>query len=405
MLAALKPEHLPVLVIAPKQVAQHVWPAEVAKWRPELSVAAAIGTPDKRAAAIRSRADITVISRDNLQSLISTRGKAKYRTVVLDESQSFKTKTSARWKAARYLTKTVEHVWELTGTPAGNGLLDLWAQVFLLDRGERLGATLTAYRNRYFYPALVLPTGVVAKWELKPGAEESIHKALSDLCLHIPLTKLDLPDLVHNRVPVGLSPKVRALYEELKADSVVSLDLIGDAGYLSASSAGVLSAKLAQVTSGAVYGEDGESFTELHSEKLDALEDIVGQTSGGVLVFYRFKHEAKRILKRLPQATMVSAKGAIDDWNAGKIPVMLAHPASAGHGLNLQYGGSTIVWTSVSFGLEDWIQANGRLHRQGQAASRVMIHTLTSPGTIDEHILDVLEGKKTVQQALLDALR
>lgn len=404
VLAALRPEHLPVLVVAPKQVAEHVWPKETARWRPDLTVGAAIGSPDKRAAGLAAKADITIVSRDNLQSVVSSRQKAKFRTIVLDESQSFKTKRSTRWKLARKLSQRVENVWALTGTPAGNGLLDLWAQVYLLDNGARLGETLTAYRNRYFYPFHTLPNGVVAKWELKPGAEDAIHRKLADICLYIPLTGLDLPDLIYNRVPVGLPPNVQRLYDELKVESTADLELIGEVGAVTAVSAGVLSAKLAQVTAGQVYGDDGETVTELHSAKLDALEDIVEQSEGGVLVFYRFKHEVKRILQRLPQATMVTARGAIDAWNEGRIPVMLAHPASAGHGLNLQYGGSTIVWTSVSFNLEEWQQANARLHRQGQK-NRVMVHTLTVPGSIDEHILDVLEGKKTVQQALLDALR
>jgi SNF2 family DNA or RNA helicase len=401
VLAALRPEHLPVLVVAPKQVAEHVWPAETARWRPDLSIAAAIGTPAKREAAIRQQADITVVSRDNLQSIVSTRGKAKYKTVVLDELQSFKNKRAVRWKLARKLSRHVQYVWGLTGTPAGNGLLDIWAQIFLLDSGERLYPTLGDYRDRYFWSRGRLPNGVPIGWELKPGAEDAIHRKLSDLCLHIPLTKLDLPEIVYNRVPTELPAKIRALYDELKIEMTVNLDLMG--GDVTADSAGVLSAKLAQVTAGSIYDDD-RHVVHLHEAKLDQLAEIIEQTEGGLLVFYRFRHEAERILKRFKQATSVKAQGAIDAWNRREIPVMVAHPASAGHGLNLQYGGSTCVWTSVSFSLEEWQQGNARLHRQGQE-NRVMIHTLTTPDTIDEHVLDVLEGKKTVQQALLDALR
>lgn len=408
VLAALKPEHLPVLVVAPKQVAEHVWPAEVRKWRPELSCAMAVGSPTRRAAAIKAKADITVVTRDNMQSLVSTRGKARYRTIVLDESQSFKARSSTRWKMARRLTKTVEHVWALTGTPAGNGLLDLWAQLYLIDHGQRLGETLGGYRQRYFNPAIILPNGVVAKWAIKRGAEEAIHKRLADICLHIPMIGLDLPDITYNRVPTELPAQVRSIYDSLRNDMVADVDMLGGTNIVTAPSAGVLSSKLAQVTAGAIYddtinGVSPGTYTRLHEQKMDELAEIIDQSDGGVLVFYRFKFEAEAILKRFKQAVPVSRKGAIDQWNAGEIPVMLAHPASAGHGLNLQYGGNTIVWTSVSFNLEEWQQANARLHRQGQK-NVVMVHTLTSPGTIDEHILDVLEGKKTVQEALLAAL-
>jgi SNF2 family DNA or RNA helicase len=401
VLAALGPEHLPVLVVAPKQVAEHVWPQETARWRPDLTLAAAIGTPAKRAEAIKAKADITVVSRDNLQSIVSTRGKAKYKTVVLDELQSFKSKGSTRWKLARKLSRHVQYCWGLTGTPAGNGLLDIWAQIFLLDSGERLYDTLDGYRERYFYSKGRLPNGVPIGWKLKPGAEDAIHRKLSDLCLHIPLTKLDLPEITYNRVPTELPASARALYEELKTEMTVDLDLMG--GEVTADSAGVLSAKLAQVTAGSIYDDDRHTV-HLHNAKLDQLAEIIEQTEGGVLVFYRFRHEAERILKRFKQATSVKATGAIDAWNRGEIPVMLAHPASAGHGLNLQHGGSVCVWTSVSFSLDDWQQGNARLRRPGQK-NPVVIHTLTTPDTIDEHVLAVLEGKKTVQQALLDALR
>lgn len=396
-----------MLVVAPKQVAEHVWPAETARWRPDLSLASAVGTPNQRAAAVSAasagHADITVLGRDNLPWLLSTKGPVpKYRTIVLDESQSYKTRSSARWKAARKLTKDADQVWALTGTPAGNGLMDLWAQLYLIDNGQRLGTTITGFRQRYFYPEKVLPNGVVAKWSLKPGAEEAIYAAISDICLHIPLTGLDLPDLTVNAVPVGLPPAVMATYARLKKDMIADIDLLGGPEVLTVPTAAVLSNKLSQVTAGALYADDG-STAELHSAKLDQLVEIVDQTEGGVLVFYRFKSEAKRILEALPQATMVTAKGAIDAWNRGEIPVMVAHPASAGHGLNLQYGGSTIVWTSLSWDMSEWAQANARLHRQGQT-DRVMVHVLTVPGTIDVEIMRAIEGKVSVQQALLDAL-
>lgn len=416
VLHSLTPDHLPALVVAPKQVAEHVWSQEVMKWRPELSVALAIGNPVKRASAIMAGCDITVISRDNIGGLLNSRGKPThtYRTIVLDESQSFKTKSSVRWKTARKLTQNADHVWALTGTPAGNGLMDLWAQVYLIDNGKSLGTTLTGFRQRYFYPEKVLPNGVVAKWGLKPGAEDAIYKAIAGVCLHIPLEGLDLPELVINPVLVSIPPESRKLYEQLKDDMVADLDLLGGAEKMTVPSAGVLSSKLSQVTAGAIFGEttyDEETDTvnqgelvELHTAKLEELGELVEQTEGGVLVFYRFKYEARRILERYPQATMITARGAVDAWNRREIPILVAHPASAGAGLNLQHGGSTIVWTSLSWSAGEWIQSNGRLPRPGQEASRVMVHVLTVPDTVDEKILAALEGKCSVQQALLDAL-
>jgi hypothetical protein len=408
VLDALTSDHLPALVVAPKQVAEHVWPEQTQRWRPELSLAAAVGSPAQRLAAIKAGADITVISRDNLVSLLSVRGKPKYRTIVLDESQSFKTRSSQRWKAARKLTNLAENVWALTGTPAGNGLMDLWAQLYLIDNGERLHDTLTKFRSRYWYPKVVLPNGVVAKWELKDGAEKAIYKAIEDVCLHIPLDDLDLPEKVVNVVPVGMPAKAHALYYEMKQEMVGSIELIGGVEMFSSPSAGVLSSKLSQITAGGIYRDrDDEGnpagLVRLHDEKLTALKEIVEQADGPVLVFYRFRFEQEAILKAIPQATMVTSKGAIDAWNRRELPVMVAHPASAGHGLNLQYGGNTCVWTSLSWSMEEWEQANARLHRQGQR-NRVMVHVLTVPGTMDENVLAALEKKVSVQQALLDAL-
>jgi SNF2 family DNA or RNA helicase len=402
-LAALSPVHLPALVVAPKQVCEHVWPAEVAKWRPELSVALAAGTPAKRRVAIEQRADITVISYDNLADLISGNGRRAlypFATVVLDESHSVKNKSTARWRLVHRLTAKAAHVWMLTGTPSGNGLADLWAQLALLDDGERLGKSLTAFRQRYFTAGFQLPNGAIVGRELKPGSDTSIYRAIEDICLHVPLEDLDLPDLVINPVPIILPS--RKIYDELKNNMISGLDLIGG-DMLTVPSAGVLSSKLLQVTAGGVYGEDGE-LHELHTAKLDALSDIIEQTEGNVLVFYKFTFEADRILKRFKQATHIKTPGAIDAWNRREIPILLAHPASAGAGLNLQHGGSTIVWATLSWSSTDWLQANGRLHRQGQSAHRVMVHVLTAADTIDEHALDVVQGKVSVQQALLDAL-
>lgn len=402
----LTPDHLPALVVAPKRVAEYVWAQEVAKWRPELSVEVALGTPEKRERAIARRADITVLGRDNMAWLmgLSARVRPKYKTIVLDESQSFKAKGTARWRAARKLTRPAEYVRLLTGTPAGNGLMDLWAQVYLLDGGERLGTSLGAYRQRYFYPALTLDNGVVAKWALKPGAEKAIYRKLADICLHIPITELDLPEQTVNVVPVDMPPLAWRIYDQLKNDMVADLDMLGGPEALTVPSAGVLSSKLSQITCGEVYGEKPDDpRTFLHSGKLDQLEDIVWSTEGGILVFYRFRFQMEAILKRFPEAVPVTRRGAVGDWNDGKIPILVAHPASAGHGLNLQYGGHTIVWAGLTWSSEEWLQGNARLLRHGQK-NNVMVHVLSVPNSIDVHQLAAVEGKVTVQQALLDAL-
>lgn len=406
VLHALTPAHLPALIVAPKQVAENVWTEEPAKWRPDLTVGLAIGTPAKRKEAEALRRDLTVISRDNLGELVDSRNKPRhpYRTIILDESQSFKTKSSARWKAARFLSRAAEHTWIMTGTPAGNGLMDVWAQVYLLDNGKRLGATLGQFRERYFTPKFRLPNGIVAKWEIKEGAEDAIYKKIADICLHIPLIGLDLPELTINTVPVSIPPAAKQLYKGLAKDMAVDLEIVGGVGVMTVPSAGVLSSKLSQITSGHMYGETPDDpEIPIHPAKLDALGEIIEQTEGGVLVFYRFKHEATRILDRFPQAVPVSRSGAVAAWNRREIPVMVAHPASAGHGLNLQHGGNTAVWTSLSWSAEEWLQANARLHRQGQK-NRVMVHVLTVPGSIDDQVRKAVEGKVTVQEALLAAI-
>lgn len=410
VLHTLTPDHLPALVVAPKTVAEHVWSEEPAKWRPDLTVGAAVGSPVRRETAVWSRADLTVISRDNLPWLLSILKRSPYKTVVLDESQSFKAKSSARWKAARAFTRKASYVWAMTGTPAGNGLMDLWAQVYLIDDGHRLGATLGQYRQQYFDAIRIfLPTGPITKWELKKGAEDAIYKRIADVCLHIPLIGLDLPGMNVNQIKIDMPPAAWQLYKQLKEDMIGDLDMLGGTEKMTVPSAGVLSSKLSQIAAGAIYGEtdpetgDRGELVPLHTEKLDQLASIVEQTSGGILVFYRFRFELDAILKRFPQATHIKAKGAVAAWNRGEIPILVAHPASAGHGLNLQFGGNTIVWTSLSWSAEEWIQGNGRLDRQGQK-NIVMVHILGVPGTVDDNVFQVVQGKVTVQQALLDAV-
>lgn len=411
-LRALEPRHLPVLVVAPKRVAEEVWHVEVDKWRPDLKVAVAAGSPAQRATMLRSDADIIVISRDNIADAVPV--AKRFRTFILDELSSFKTKKSNRWKAANKVQNGMgpePYVWGLTGTPSPNGLLDLWGQMALLDRGQRLGTTLTGYRARYFYAGRRLPTGVVTEWKLRPEAEAAIHAKLEDICLSM-TTEGRLPDLpptTYNRVKVPLPPRVKQLYKELKANYLVDLTDLGLLDVVhTASSAGVLSSKLSQMTAGFLYPDDrpegDTSYSPVHQEKVRALIEIIEGTGSPVLVFYRFAAELDMLKAAIPSAHVMSEPGILQRWNEGEVPVLLAHPASAGHGLNLQFGGHTIVWTSLPRSLEEWEQSNKRLSRQGQKHP-VVIHTLEAPRTIDPLIWDSLMDKKELQDALMEHLQ
>lgn len=396
-LSALEAHHLPVLVVAPKRVAEHVWPAERLLWRPDLSLALAAGTPAQRKAALAAGADVTVISRDNLPD-----AEPRYRTVILDELSSFKNRGSIRWKTARRITAKADHVWGLTGTPSPNGYLDLWAQVFLLDKGERLGTALTGYRARYFQAHGQLASGVLYDWRPRPGAEAKIRSLIQDLCMYMSAEdELDMPPVTYNRVQVDLPPLARRQYETFKDDLVLDLET----GVVSAANSAVLTNKLSQVSAGFVFSDEQDgSYTALHTAKLDALREIVEGTGDNILVFYNFIPEAERILEAFPQAQKVDGPGVLEAWGRGEVPMMLAHPASAGHGLNLQSGGHTIVWSSLTWDLELWQQANRRLARQGQQHP-VVVHTIECNRTIDQVISTRLAGKTTTQKTLLDHLK
>lgn len=399
-LSALTPEHLPALVVAPKRVAERVWPKEQSLWRPDLSLALAAGEPAQRRAALAAGSDVTVISRDNLKD-----AAPGYRTLILDELSSFKNRSSVRWKMGRKISAKADHVWGLTGTPTPNGLLDLWPQMFLIDKGERLGTTLTGYRSRYFAAAGQLSNGVIIDWRLRPEAERRIHNLIADICLYMSAdTELDLPPVSYNTVQVHLPPSARKAYREFKQDLVLDLELIGEEIYTAANAA-VLTNKLSQVTSGFIYSDaqDG-SYTQIHTAKLEALQEIVDGTGDNLLVFYNYIPEAEMIRQAFPQARMLDEPGVLDAWDRGEVPLLLAHPASASHGLNLQYGGHTIVWASLTWDLELYLQANGRLARQGQAHP-VVIHSLVAEDTVDEDKVDSLGRKEFTQIKLLNHLR
>lgn len=400
-LSALERRHLPALVVAPKRVAEHVWPAERPKWSPGLGLALAAGNPQQRAKQLDRREDITVIGKDNIDDLI---GRKPYKTVILDELSVFKGR-GARWKTARKITNKADYTWGLTGTPAPNGYLDLWPQAYLLDGGERLGKTIGGYRERWFKSHGQLPNGVRIDWRPLPGAEQQIRELLQDICLYMSADdELDLPPVTMNWVDVELPKDVRKHYWQLKEELVLNLELLGFETY-SAANAAVLGGKLAQIAAGFIYSDaqDG-TYTWLHDAKMAALQEVVDGTGDNLLVFYNYIPEGQRIRKLFPQARLLDEPGAIDSWMRGELPMLVAHPASAGHGLNLQSGGHTVVWTSPTWDLELRQQANGRLNRQGQQHA-VIIHDLVADRTLEGKMLRRLDKKDATQFSLLDYLR
>ncbi len=390
------------LVIAPLRVAESIWDAEAKKWDhlKHLRIAKVLGSKEERIQALNTAADIYVINRENTKWLVDYYKKDwPFDMVVLDELSSFKSHRAQRFKALRKVRPFCKRVVGLTGTPAPNGLIDLWSQVYLLDSGKRLGKTITGYRQRYFLPDK-RNHNVIFTYKPKEGAEEAIYNKLSDICISMKSGDyLNIPERIDNIATVELPPKAMEQYRKLERDLLLPL-LNGD---VVAGSAAVLTNKLLQITGGAVYDEDGK-VQVLHDEKLKALGDLVEAANGKpVLVYYAYRHELERIKKHLDCRVLDKPKD-IEDWNKGEIPVMLAHPASAGHGLNLQAGGSTIIWFGLPWSLELYSQANARIHRQGQR-NTVVVHNLVARGTIDEDVMQVLKNKEAGQDALLNAVK
>lgn len=390
------------LVIAPLRVAENVWDVEAKKWGhlKHLRVAKVLGSEKKRIQALNTNADIYVINRENTKWLVDYYKKDwPFDMLVLDELSSFKSHRAKRFKALRKVRPLCKRVVGLTGTPAPNGLIDLWAQVYLLDSGQRLGKTISGYRDRYFLPDK-RNQHVIFSYKPREGAEEAIYKKLSDICISMKNRDyLTLPERMDNILGINLPPKVLEQYRQLERDLLLPL-LEGD---IVAGSAAVLTNKLLQITGGAVYDEE-KKVQILHDEKLKALEDLVEAANGKpVLVYYNYRHELERIQKQFLCRVLDTAKD-MEDWNKGEIPVMLAHPASAGHGLNLQNGGSTIIWFGLPWSLELYQQANARIHRQGQK-NTVVVHHLVAKETIDEDVMQVLAKKQAGQEALLQAVK
>lgn len=392
-----------VLVIAPLRVARDTWPAEIQKWDHlnGLSYSVAVGTELERKAALQQRVFLYIINRENVQWLVEESGLPfDYDMVVIDELSSFKSYQAKRFRSLLKVRPTVKRVVGLTGTPSSNGLMDLWAQFRLLDMGQRLGRFITHYRNSYFQPDK-RNGQVVFSYKPLPGAEDAIYRQISDITISMKaVDHLAMPECVINEVKVALSEKEKKAYDTMKAEMVLSLG--GEE--IDAGNAAALANKLSQMANGAVYSED-RHYIELHKRKLDALEDLIEAANGKpVLVAYWFKHDLERIQKRFTVRELSTSKD-IADWNAGKIPVAVIHPASAGHGLNLQAGGSTFVWFGLTWSLELYQQANARLWRQGQTADTVVIHHIIAANTIDERIMSALRMKEKTQSALIDAVK
>lgn len=390
-----------VLVIAPKRVATDTWPRELSKWEhlTGLTASLVIGNREQREKALNCPAFLYIINRENVCWLVENH-RWDFDTVVIDELSSFKSNRTERFKAMKKVRPLVHRVIGLTGTPAPNSLLDLWPEMYLLDMGQRLGRFITGYRERFFTPDK-RNREIVYSYKPREGAEDAIYSLISDICISMKAVDyLDMPERIDNRIEVEMSAKEKKIYDDFCRDMVVQ---IGDEE-LDAVNAGVLSGKLLQMANGAVYGDD-RRVLPIHSRKLDALEDLVEAANGKpLLVAYWYKHDLARIREHFPEARCIDTSKDISDWNAGKVPMALIHPASAGHGLNLQEGGCTIVWYGLTWSLELYQQLNARLWRQGQKHT-VVIHHIITKGTHDEDVMKALENKDMRQSNLIAAVR
>lgn len=391
-----------VLVIAPLRVARDTWPAELEKWDhlKGLKYTVAVGSEVQRKTALMKRAQVYIINRENVEWLISRSAiPFDFDMVVIDELSSFKSHQAKRFKSLLKVRPKIKRIVGLTGTPSSNGLMDLWAEYRLLDMGQRLGRFIGRYREDFFVPDK-RNQQVIFSYKPKPGAEEAIYRLISDITISMKGTDyLKLPELVINEVPVKLSEKEMKTIDTMKRDLITTVK--GED--ITAANAAALSGKLLQMANGAVYDDQGVVI-HIHDRKLDALEDLIEAANGKpVLIAYWFKHDLSRIQKRF-EVEVLSTSDSIKRWNDGEIPIAVIHPASAGHGLNLQAGGSTLVWFGLTWSLELYQQTNARLWRQGQKET-VVIHHLISKGTIDERVMKVLNDKNNTQSALIDAVK
>lgn len=397
-----------VLIIAPLRIARFTWGEEIKKWK-ELSglqYSIAVGTAAERVEALNADADIYIINRENVPWLIEKSGLPfDFDMVVIDELSSFKSWQSKRFRSLMKVRPMVKRIVGLTGTPSSNGLMDLFAEFRVLDMGERLGRFIGQYRLNYFKPDR-MNGPIVYSYKLLPGAEDAIYNKISDITISMKATDhLEMPELISTEYPVYLDETEKQIYEDMKNDLVLQQS----ENEITAANAASLSNKLSQMANGAVYADD-ESVIFIHDKKLDALEDIIESACGKpIMVVYWYKHDFSRITERLNKLGVIYQKldsdESIKKWNAGELPIALVHPASAGHGLNLQGGGSTIVWFGITWSLELYQQTIARLWRQGQSSKTVVVEHIITKGTIDERILKALEMKNTSQSALIDAVK
>lgn len=389
------------LVIAPKRVAEDTWSRESQKWDhlKDLRISKILGDAGTRSRAVQADADIYVVNRENVVWLIENY-PFDYDMVIIDELSSFKSNSAKRFKALRKHIGKADRVVGLTGTPQPNGFMDLWPEIYLLDRGERLGSTITGYRNKYFRN--VSRSSQFAIWDLVKGADKEITKRISDICMSMSAEDyLTMPERIDNFIEVRLSAAEKKKYDDLERKMFLDL---GDEEIV-AFNAAALSGKLLQLANGFLYNEQHEDI-RIHDKKLDALDEIIDTNPGEpVLVFYNFKADLKALTERFSKARVLEGSKDISDWNDGKIPLLFAHPASMGHGLNIQEGGHIIVWYGLNWSLELYQQANARLYRQGQKSGTVIIHHLIAEGTIDSQVMKALEQKGTTQAKLINALK
>lgn len=397
-----------ILVVAPLRVARNTWSDEIEKWDHlhHLTFAIAVGSEKERLEALRKQADITMINRENLQWLIEKSGQPfEYDMVVIDELSSFKNHQAKRFKALMKVRPKVKRIVGLTGTPSSNGLMDLFAEFKILDMGMRLGRFIGQYRNTYFKPDKVNGP-IVYSYKPLPGSEDAIYEKISDITISMKAADhLKMPELLNTKYMVHLSEKEKKKYEDMKAELVLELP----EGEITAANAASLSGKLSQMANGAVYSDD-ESILPIHDRKLDALEDIIESANGKpLLIAYWFKHDLIRIEQRLAEKKIpfqkLDSDASMKMWNKGELPVALIHPASAGHGLNLQSGGSTLVWFGITWSLELYQQTVARLYRQGQSSRTVTVIHILTRGTVDEKIMKALAEKDSTQSALIDAVK
>ncbi|HEL8297258.1 TPA: DEAD/DEAH box helicase [Listeria monocytogenes] len=391
-----------VLVIAPLRVARDTWPAEIKKWDhlKGLSYSVVVGTEKERIDALKKQSTVYIINRENVDWLVNKSGiPFDFDMVVIDELSSFKSYGAKRFKSLLKVRPRIKRIVGLTGTPSSNGLMDLWAEFRILDLGQRLGRYISHYRNTYFKPDK-RNAQIIFSYKPLQGAEEEIYKQISDITISMKSTDyLKMPEYVSNEVFVTLSDKEWKVYSDFKEEMVANL---GDEE-IDAVNAAVLSGKLLQMANGAVYDSENKAHV-IHDKKLDALEDLIEGANGKpVLVAYWYKHDLERIKERFPVRQIQSSKD-IEDWNNSEIPIAVIHPASAGHGLNLQSGGSTLIWFGLTWSLELYQQTNARLYRQGQKDT-VIVHHIITKNTIDEDVLLALTKKEKTQDALIDAVK